>query len=79
MVGIVNGFVSTVQDLVTEKEIEVHNSRLKFFSDRELNVTEELIKTIEHNNPLVFVTPTFRAWMCRRRTSVHVQNLNVHQ
>ena len=27
----------------------------------------------------VFVTPTFRAWMCRRRTSVHVQNLNVHQ
>ena len=28
---------------------------------------------------IVFVTATFRAWMCRRRTSVHVQNLNVHQ
>ena len=27
----------------------------------------------------VFLTPTFSAWMCRRRTSVHVQNPNVHQ
>ena len=27
----------------------------------------------------VFVRPTFRAWMCRRRTSVHVQNMDVHQ
>ena len=46
-----NEFVSIVEDLVNGKKTEVHNSRLKFYSDSKLNITEELLKTISHNDP----------------------------
>ena len=47
----VSPFVSTVQDLVSGKETDVHNSRLKFYADSHLGVTEELKNTIDHNSP----------------------------
>ena len=39
VVRIMNEFVSVVEDLVNGKEMEVHNSRLKFYSDSKLNIT----------------------------------------
>ena len=44
-------FISTVQDLVSGVERDVHNTRLNFYSDANLNVTEELLATVEHNEP----------------------------
>jgi hypothetical protein len=32
-----------VEDLVTKKESEVHVSRLRFYTDKLLNVTEDLL------------------------------------
>ena len=51
VVRIMNEFVSIVEGLVNGKEMEVNNSRLKFYSDSELNITEELLKTISHYEP----------------------------
>ena len=50
-IGTVSPYVSVVQDLISENESEVHNSRLKFYLDSSLNVTEELKETIDHNSP----------------------------
>lgn len=51
VVGTVNSFVSIVRNLITHKDLEVHNSRLKFYSDADFMVTEQLLKTVENNAP----------------------------
>ena len=40
-----------VKDLINEKTSIVHADRLKFYSDKELQVTKELIDTIDNNQP----------------------------
>ena len=50
----ISPFVYEVQDLVTEKISNVHYSRLKFYSDSSLDVTEALLDTISHNDPPLY-------------------------
>ena len=40
-----------VEDLITHKKELVHAERLKFYSDSKLDITEELLQTVEHNDP----------------------------
>ncbi len=44
--------VYDVQDLLTEKHSLIHANRLKFYVDSQLDVTEDLRDTIDHNNPV---------------------------
>ena len=44
-------FISTVQDLGSGVQCNVHKTRLNFYCDANLNVTEELLATVEHKEP----------------------------
>ncbi|KAE8879159.1 hypothetical protein PF003_g36780 [Phytophthora fragariae] len=46
----VSAWIFAVKNLLTGDEREVHASRLKFYSDVTLNVTEELLHQIAHNS-----------------------------
>ena len=43
--------VYDVEDLITGRTSTVHASRIKCYDDSSLEVTEELLQTIQHNNP----------------------------
>jgi len=47
---VLNDWVYEVEDLVTQKKEKVHAERLKFYSESELEVTEELRNQIAHND-----------------------------
>ena len=51
VVRLPSAYVSTVQDLISGNERDVHNTRINFYSDSQLNVNEELLATVEHNSP----------------------------
>ena len=40
-----------MEDLITHKKKLVHVERLKFYSDSNLDITEELLQTVERNDP----------------------------
>jgi len=44
-------WVFEVEDLINQSRSLVHANRLKFYSDADLDVTEELLDTINHNSP----------------------------
>ncbi|OWZ04248.1 Chromodomain protein [Phytophthora megakarya] len=46
----VSAWIFIVKNLITGDEREVHASRLKFYSDQTLDVTEELLAHIAHNS-----------------------------
>jgi hypothetical protein len=48
-----NAFV--VRNLATGKEMAVHGSRLKFYADKDLNITEELRQHISSQNEILDV------------------------
>ena len=39
----------TVKNLITGDKQEIHGDRLQFYCDRQLNVTDELIKQYQHD------------------------------
>lgn len=47
----VSEYIFEVQDLITLTHTLVHANRLKFYADSQLNVSEELLDTIAHNDP----------------------------
>jgi len=47
---VLNNWVYEVEDLVTKRKEKVHAERLKFYSERDLEVTEELRNQIAHND-----------------------------
>ena len=48
---VVSEYVYEVEDLVDQTHAVVHANRLKFYADSHLDVTEELLDTIDHNEP----------------------------
>ena len=46
-----SNLVFECQDLINEQLSLVHANRLKFYADSQLNVTQELLDTIDHNDP----------------------------
>ncbi len=44
-------FIFECKEFINKKHSLVHANRLKFYADSKLNVTEELLDTIEHNAP----------------------------
>jgi hypothetical protein len=42
-------WVFEVEDLVTKKLSEIHVSRLHFYADKMLNVTEDLLSQVAHS------------------------------
>lgn len=50
VVKAVSSWIFTVKNLITGDEREVHASRLKFYSDATLDVTEDLLHHIAHNS-----------------------------
>jgi len=44
-------WVFEVEDLINESRSLVYVNRLKFYSDADLHLTQELLDTIDHNNP----------------------------
>jgi hypothetical protein len=47
---VLNDWVYEVEDLITQKKEKVHAERLKFYSESDLEVTEELRNQIAHND-----------------------------
>ncbi|KAF4147751.1 Chromo (CHRromatin Organization MOdifier) domain [Phytophthora infestans] len=50
VVATVSNWVFEIQNLITGQRKEAHASRLKFYADRSLNKTEELLLHIAHNS-----------------------------
>lgn len=48
---IVSDLVYECEDLINGKHMAYHANRLKIYADLHLNVTEELLDTVEHNDP----------------------------
>lgn len=48
---VISDHTSEVKHLISGKSFMVHNNRLKFYNDSSLDVTDELLKTIQHNHP----------------------------
>ena len=44
-------YIFEVEDLISNKKELVHAERLKLYADSKLDLSEELLSTIEHNNP----------------------------
>ena len=44
-------YIFEVDDLITNKKELVHAERLKLYADSKLDLSEEFLSTIEHNNP----------------------------
>jgi hypothetical protein len=44
-----------VEDLLTKELKAAHATRLRFYQDKELNVTAELAQTTEHNDHELYV------------------------
>jgi len=51
IIRVVSDFIFEVEDLITGSYALIHSNRLKFYADSQLNVTEELLDTVEHNDP----------------------------
>ncbi len=47
----VSDYVFECENLLSQKHSIIHGNRLKFYSDSSLNVTEDLLDTIAHNEP----------------------------
>jgi hypothetical protein len=43
-------YVFVVENLLTKELKAAHATRLRFYNDKELNVTAELAQAVEHNN-----------------------------
>ena len=52
-------WVFACQDLVNGPVFLIHANRLKFYSDSQLNITQELLETIDHNDPHCNVAVAF--------------------
>lgn len=50
IIGTTSNWIFTVRDLISGNEYEYHASRLRFYSDHSLNITEELLSHIAFNN-----------------------------
>ncbi|KAE8888738.1 hypothetical protein PF005_g5317 [Phytophthora fragariae] len=50
VVDTVSNWIFVIQNLVTGQRREAHASRLKFYADNSLNVTEDLLLHIAHNS-----------------------------
>ena len=50
IVKIVSDFVSSVENLVTKDISDIHAQRLRFYSDESLNLTDELLTQIAHDD-----------------------------
>ena len=48
---VVSDFVFEVQDLIDQSHALVHANRLKLYADSQLELTEELLDSIDHNDP----------------------------
>ncbi len=44
-----SSWVFEVEDLVTKKLLEIHVSRLRFYADKMLNVTEDMLSQVAHS------------------------------
>lgn len=40
-----------MEDFLTKWRTPVHENRLQFYSDASLNITEELLDALDHNDP----------------------------
>jgi hypothetical protein len=50
-----SGYVFVVENLLTKELKAAHATRLRFYKDRELNVTAELAQAAEHNDHQLYV------------------------
>jgi hypothetical protein len=52
-------YVFVVENLLTKELKAVHATRLRFYKDKELNVTAELAQAAEHNNHQLYVVSKY--------------------
>jgi hypothetical protein len=50
-----SGYVFVVENLLTQELKSAHATRLRFYTDKELNVTAELTQASEHNDHQLYV------------------------
>jgi hypothetical protein len=55
VVSVESDYVFVVENLLTKVLKAAHATRLRFYKDKELNVTEELVQAAEHNDHQLYV------------------------
>jgi hypothetical protein len=58
VVGVESDYVFVVENLITNELKAAHATRLRFYQDKEFNVTEERAQAAEHNNHQLHVVLT---------------------
>lgn len=64
--------VAQVQDLTTGKVKEIHASRLKFYDNSSLNITEELKEHLQYQRTSLYIVDTIKALAKGRRKGFKV-------
>jgi len=47
--AVLSDYIFTVEDLITKKTCDFHASRLRFYSDSSLNITEDILAQVAHD------------------------------